>query len=62
MKECTQCRGYMPDRSFYTIGPGRLMSECRNCNLRRKAEGYVPRQRTNQHLGRDERGRFRRAA
>ena len=62
MKECTKCRGYKPDRSFYTIGPNRRMSECSQCNVRRKAKDYVPSQRDYNNLDRDQRGRFRRAA
>lgn len=59
--ECTRCGGYKPDRCFYTIGPTRRMSECAECNRRRKAEAYVPKVRTNMNLGRCKSGRFARA-
>lgn len=59
MKTCTKCDGYMPDRNFYSIGSNRLMSECKQCNLRRKADAYVPKQRRNINLGRDSAGKLR---
>lgn len=62
MKLCNSCDGYMPDRMFSTSGPNRLMSECKQCNTRRKMSTYVPRPRTNSNLTRDQNGRFRRAA
>lgn len=62
MKECTQCGGYKPDRAFYSIGPARRMSECAECNRRRKADTYQPRPRLNLNLGRDRVGKFARAA
>lgn len=62
MHECTRCGGYKPSRDFYSIGPARRMSECKDCNRRRHSEAYTPRPRMNLNLGRDARGRFRSAA
>lgn len=59
--ECRRCGGYKPDRYFYTNGPNKRMSECAECNRRRKAEAYQPKVRTNSNLGRSKSGRFVRA-